>query len=285
MMKINLLGVRGSVNASKTKAGEATDYFGADTSCYWFENGDSDLIIDAGAGIRYFPTDRTRDTLLLFSHVHDDHTSGLGFFGRMYYPQDSLVVMASDEHMNSLRLHYSMPGRMFPLNLKEFVGVKNRLDLKRQFEFGSFGIESFELSHPQRCYGYVVTDLTTGKKAALITDHEHDRNLGELGEGDMALIERIRGCEVALIDGQYVAGEYDPEQVGEKGLCKVGWGHCVDEKAVRMGLEAEVGRVVLIHHDPEHSDEFLFARGDALRNKFETGNVMMGAQEGVIELG
>ena len=65
------------------------------------------------------------------------------------------------------------------------------------------------------------------------------------------MIEFLDRTDVLILDSQYDAGEYNRH---------VGWGHgCVDA-SVLLALAAEVKRLCLFHHDPEHNDR----RMDAL---------------------
>ena len=55
----------------------------------------------------------------------------------------------------------------------------------------------------------------------------------------------LRGTDVLIMDSQYDCEEYKHH---------VGWGHgCVDA-VVALAIEAEVKRLFLFHHDPNHDD-------------------------------
>jgi ribonuclease BN (tRNA processing enzyme) len=65
------------------------------------------------------------------------------------------------------------------------------------------------------------------------------------GGDDREMIDFVRDADVLILDSQYDAAEYKKH---------VGWGHgCVDE-SVALALKAGVKKLILFHHDPDHSD-------------------------------
>ena len=65
-----------------------------------------------------------------------------------------------------------------------------------------------------------------------------------------------RGADVLLHDAQYFEEEY-----GER----VGWGHSSVDAAVSFADAVEARRLVLFHHEPNHSDRTLEALEDRAR--------------------
>jgi ribonuclease BN (tRNA processing enzyme) len=60
------------------------------------------------------------------------------------------------------------------------------------------------------------------------------------------VIEFIRDAEVLILDSQYTEEEYQSH---------TGWGHSCAEDTVAFALRANVKRLFMFHHDPDHSDE------------------------------
>ena len=59
------------------------------------------------------------------------------------------------------------------------------------------------------------------------------------------MIEFLRGTDVLIMDTQFDTEEYQQH---------TGWGHgCLDD-VVAMALAAEVKKLFLFHHDPNHDD-------------------------------
>jgi len=80
-----------------------------------------------------------------------------------------------------------------------------------------------------------------GKSMVYATDVE-----GVVG-GDMRLAAFAKGADLLIHDAQYTRDEYiqTPRQ---------GWGHSTPEMATFVAEMAQVGQLVLFHHDPAHDD-------------------------------
>jgi ribonuclease BN (tRNA processing enzyme) len=70
------------------------------------------------------------------------------------------------------------------------------------------------------------------------------------------------GVDVLLHDAQFTEPEYH---------VRVGWGHSSVAHAVEFARLAEVGRLVLFHHDPAHSDADLDRLGEHARELWGDG--------------
>jgi ribonuclease BN (tRNA processing enzyme) len=55
----------------------------------------------------------------------------------------------------------------------------------------------------------------------------------------------LRNAEVLILDSQYTDEEYQTH---------LGWGHGSISSVVSLAAEADVKRLVLFHHDPNHDD-------------------------------
>lgn len=114
-------------------------------------------------------------------------------------------------------------------------------------ESGGFRVLALEIPHKGgRTFGYRITDgLHT---IAYLSDHNPfalgpgPSGFGAYHEAAMAL---ARGADVLIHDAQYTAAEF-PERHS--------WGHSAIDYPIGLGEAADVGRVVLFHHDPRRSD-------------------------------
>ena len=59
------------------------------------------------------------------------------------------------------------------------------------------------------------------------------------------MIEFLRGTDVLIMDSQYDCEEYKHH---------IGWGHGCVKEVVLLAIEAQVKRLFLFHHDPNHDD-------------------------------
>jgi ribonuclease BN (tRNA processing enzyme) len=86
----------------------------------------------------------------------------------------------------------------------------------------------------------------------------------------------LRGTDVLILDSQYDRDEYKKH---------IGWGHgCVDD-AVALATRAEVKKLFLFHHDPDHSDEKVFTMVEDARSLVAQSGVKLqvdAAREGVV---
>ena len=62
------------------------------------------------------------------------------------------------------------------------------------------------------------------------------------------MVDFLQGCDVAIMDTQYTEEEYAKH---------VGWGHSSVDSVVSLALDANVGKLVLFHHDPNHDDQMI----------------------------
>ena len=93
-------------------------------------------------------------------------------------------------------------------------------------------------------------------------------------EEDLKMVEFLRGTDVLIMDSQYDRNEYKSH---------VGWGHgCVDD-VVSLAIEAEVKKLFLFHHDPDHDDATItrmVAHARRLAKKRKSRLIIEAAREG-----
>jgi hypothetical protein len=89
-----------------------------------------------------------------------------------------------------------------------------------------------------------------------------------------ALVKFLEGCDVLILDSQYTDEEYKHH---------VGWGHGSLSTGVSLALDAEVRKLVLFHHDPDHDDTMIdkmVTQGRALVATNGKSLEVVGAREG-----
>ena len=169
-----------------------------------------------------------------------------------------MARLAPDGSTFKKRLNDQMSHPNFPVPLQVMAA-----DLKfHDIEIGSsihlddVLIETALLNHPGQAVGYRVN--WQGHAAAYITDTEHfpDR----LDENILFL---ARNADVLIYDATYTDEEYHSKQSS-----KVGWGHSTWQEAVKLAKAARVKKLVIFHHDPLHSDDFLDQVGEQVAAAF-----------------
>ncbi len=124
-------------------------------------------------------------------------------------------------------------------------------------------ITTRRLHHPQGCIGFRIEHK--GRVIVYATDNEP----GD-ATGDRNVRELARGADLLICDSQYTPHEYAN---GKKN-----WGHSTWQDAVNIARDAEVKKLVLYHHDPDHSDKDIDA---ILRNAKKQFRNTIAAREGL----
>lgn len=255
-MKAKIWGCRGSLAAP----GPDTVRYGGNTSSVELRLDDGTLVIlDAGTGIRALGLNEMPDRVyLLLTHLHLDHLEGLGFFSALWRRDVEIHVYGPSSPLKSLerRIEGYLSPPLFPVHVSD---VPSRLTFhdapQGEWEIGSAKLFSQHISHSGPTVGYRITD--GGKTLAYMPDHEPFR--GGVREVDPAWLSGhaiAHGADVLLHDGQYTEAEYPT---------RVGWGHSAVDHVVEFARASKVGRLMLFHHDPLHTDADLDAQLDRAR--------------------
>lgn len=281
--RLTFWGVRGSIPTP----GPTTVFYGGNTSCLEVRAGSEIIILDAGTGIRplgaalkkEFEGRALRATILI-SHTHWDHIQGFPFFRPAYNPANDLRLLSYEGAIRGLEavLASQMQNPYFPITMEQMPGAPNVRELKEtEFHLGSVRVKSMFLNHPGICAGYRL--FTPSGSIAYLPDNELSRR-GTVPKDEQALKdaevrEFIRDADVAVMDAQYDALEY-PRHVN--------WGHSCVEDVVLMAMEANVKKLFLFHHDPDHDDSHvaqMLARGRQMAREAGSRIKIEAAREGL----
>jgi phosphoribosyl 1,2-cyclic phosphodiesterase len=244
-MEFTFLGVRGSTPASGNKFNK----YGGHTSCSLVQLPDREkIVVDTGTGIIGWGQDlkknqggRSLRLSILFTHFHLDHLMGLLFFSPLFSPSTQITFYSSlspkslEKCLSSL-----MGGRFFPVKFMETPSKK----IFRKIPPGRFRIAGIQISHcplnhPQGALAFKFQDKY--KSIVLATDTEHPEN-----GIDEELAAFAFGADYLIYDAMLTPSEY---KAGKKG-----WGHSTWEEGIKVAKKAEVGRLILSHFNPVHTD-------------------------------
>ena len=245
-MRITFYGVRGSTPSP----GPTTVKYGGNTSCVLIElNNGQRLILDAGTGLRTLGRALIQDNSsinIILSHGHWDHIQGYPFFAPIYQPDRQISVFTSNEggHKLLCSLFDQMDGYNFPLKAEElpsnseciFKGAETVL-----FEKNIHLIKK-PLNHPGGGSAYRIED--EGVSCAYITDNELDPPYKVNTRYD-EWVDFCSEVDVLIHDAQYT--EEDMPH-------KHGWGHSLISQVRQLAIDANVGTLILFHHDPDRTD-------------------------------
>jgi phosphoribosyl 1,2-cyclic phosphodiesterase len=275
-------GCRGSLPTP----GEATVRYGGNTSCVEVRNGnDVVLILDAGTGIRRLGDELDSGTQVhvLLTHLHLDHLEGLRFFAPLWQEGREIHIWGPPSPVHSLeeRISRAFSPPLFPVDIADIPATISFHDVPDDtWELGEVRLLALPVSHPGSTVGYRL-DVAHGS-LAFIPDHEPvlGVELADLEPDWVSGHALAAGVDVLLHDCQFTEDEYSK---------RVGWGHSSVAHAVGFALKADVGRLVMFHHDPDRSDtevEELTERASELWNGAARGAPPLAAHEGMtIEVG
>lgn len=269
---IKFWGVRGSYPTP----GQGTVEFGGNTACVEIRAGEHTIIIDAGTGIIPLGRELSRrasqekkavSAILLFSHLHHDHTQGFPFFSPAYNPASRLHLFgpgASEKALEDLLEHNQQPPA-FPVTLRDMNAAKEFCSLTepdvivvdeagvRLTRGGTLSPESVVIrlmksyAHPGGVYIYRIE--WRGQSVVYASDTE-----GYVG-GDRRLVNFARNADLLIHDAQYAEAHYRGQMSGLPST--QGYGHSTPQMACEMALAAGVKRLALFHHDPNYDDATL----------------------------
>jgi phosphoribosyl 1,2-cyclic phosphodiesterase len=249
-------GTRGSIPTP----GPATARYGGNTACIGIDAPDDRLVIlDAGSGLRPLGHELMKQRNgslaadILLSHTHWDHIQGLPFFKPLSSRGTSVCVYGAAQEGVPLKeiLGRQMDPMVFPVPLNALAAELTVVEISEgDFEIDDFRICAFRLRHPGTTLGYRLVPADGGREIAYVTDNE----LGPGGSYEVPpnwrdrMIDFVRGADTLIHDAMY------SDQIIQ---ARAGWGHSTPRQAVDLALEGECRRLILFHHEPEHSDEAL----------------------------
>ena len=257
-MRVTVWGCRGSI----ASPGADTVRYGGNTSCLEVRLSDGSLIVlDAGTGARPLGLALEENPIeridLLLTHLHLDHIEGLGAFEPIWDRKTELHIWGPSSPVASLReriaMYFSPP--LFPVYLPDVLARVEFHDAPEgDWVLGDARVTSHQIMHQGSTVGYRIED--SGRTLAYLTDHEPalGGDLAEMSDEWISGYEIARGADVLVHDCQYT-----PEEYAER----VGFGHSSTEHVAEFARRTDVGRLVLFHHDPMHTDDEL----DAIRER------------------
>lgn len=293
--RIKLWGVRGSLPVP----GPSTIRYGGNTSCIEVRADGEIIVLDAGTGIRGLGLaleeelgPQTIKLTLLISHTHWDHIQGLPFFPPAYNRKNLIRILGYEGARAGLGaiLAGQMETPFFPVSLSELPSHLAIEELKdMEFEIGKVKVKAKFANHPGICAGYRL--YTSAGSITYMPDNEpyaplkmqlaardgiDSAEAKRFAEAERAkMVDFLQDSEIAILDAQYTDAEYQRH---------VGWGHSSLSSVVELALDANVGKLLLFHHDPSHDDAMvdrMIEQARALVKKSGRSLDVSGAQEGV----
>jgi phosphoribosyl 1,2-cyclic phosphodiesterase len=269
-LRVKFWGVRGSYPTP----GAGTVKYGGNTASVEICADERTIILDAGTGIiplgrelarRASAQKRSLEVVLLFSHLHHDHTQGFPFFVPAYMRSARLHIFGPGGTPETLSrvLEQNQSSETFPVSLSDMASSKeihsvhesqvivwDEAGVRLAESTSGLGSEAVVIrihksyAHPGGVYFYRIA--WRGKSVVYATDTE-----GYVGT-DRKLVQFAKDANVLIHDAQYLEAHYRGQLAGFPAT--QGYGHSTVTMACEVAFASEARQLILFHHDPSYSD-------------------------------
>jgi ribonuclease BN (tRNA processing enzyme) len=202
-----------------------------------------------------------------------DHILGLGFFRPLFEPNREIHIWGPPSTTQDLRTRLAkyLSPPLFPVRIRDLA---SRLELHdvgiEPWAIGGFTVTAAGVIHPGPTVGYRIE--ADGARIAYLPDHEPVLGGPLTTTAWLSGYDLTHGVDVLLHDGQYTDEEY-PQRIG--------WGHSAISHAVQLADLVEARDLLLIHHDPDRSDDQIDELVATATRARRSGTVS-GASEGMV---
>lgn len=220
---------------------------GGNTACVELCHNNTDIILDAGTGLRVLGKSKKcpQKYHLILSHFHWDHINGFPFFDHAFNPNLEIQIYShfkdTEKYFrNQMTEPYSPPSVATSITKKL---VFNQLQEDKEFFIDDIKINSHKMRHPGDSYSFSFE--ADGKKFVYATDVELKcTDFSSSADGEAV----FKNADVIVIDSQYTVEEV---------YRKENWGHSAFCYAIDFAVFWNIKKVYLFHHEPAYDDRKL----------------------------
>lgn len=244
---------------------------GGNTSCVEIRVGDHLLICDAGTGIiplgnELMKQKELREMMVILTHYHWDHISGLPFFVPAFSPEWKIHFFGPGQNAAEVEKLFSnqMKAPYFPVGTETWLAnVDYHTARNGTITHGPITIKFNNVHHPGVTYGYRIRagsktiiyvsdneclflEKSINQKYQEFTNEEKELFDEMKKEEYQAELDLIKDADILIHDAQYTPKDYE---------LKRGWGHSCYIDTVNLAIDAGVKELYLYHHDPNYNDD------------------------------
>lgn len=233
--------------------------FGGNTPCVEIRAGERVFVLDAGTGAvalgQKLQAEGVKDIVLLFSHLHHDHTAGLPFFAPIHDKSVTISMYCGNLGGESAQKHldqvFGPP--FFPIVFSRLAAkVRNEGFLAGEpLTFGDVHVTTQPLNHPGGSTGYRFE--RNGKSISYVTDVEHVEDAP-----DPDVRRFVKKSDLLIYDTMLTEDDLP--------TCR-GWGHSTWRAGVALARAAKVKHLAAFHHNPMFNDRRLAKLDGKIRAK------------------
>lgn len=245
-MLVTFYGVRGSIPTP----GEAFVKYGGNTACVHVKLGNTDIILDAGTGIRAIGTkllEHTHPIHILLSHNHWDHIQGFPFFAPIFQADRQIDIYPGQIDFDEPdAILNQMQGSVFPVSqdmLSANICIKKLDATIEKWQIDDILVSRLKMNHPGGGSSYRLD--ANGKSLVYLTDNELYPPYTKATDFQ-EFVEFAKGTDLLIHDAQYLISDMP---------AKSGWGHSVAEEAVKLAMACGAKQLALYSHDPSRTDD------------------------------
>jgi phosphoribosyl 1,2-cyclic phosphodiesterase len=224
--------------------------FGGNTSCVEVSFPDATFILDCGTGARGLGGQLIADGRvknhplhMLFTHFHWDHICGFPYFPPIYIPKRRLDIWSGRSDSERL-LKTQMADAHFPVKWRQAPMVADlechQLPEDQATEIAGAQVRILPLIHPDKAYGYRIE--RGGRAVCYLTDTEVSKNPILLAKVYGEFVDK---ADVVIVDAMYGFLDYHDH---------INFGHSTIFNFIDFFKDADIGELVIFHHDPMASD-------------------------------
>jgi len=243
----------GGVRGSRPVCDPAHVRFGGETTSVLVTgSAGQQVLLDAGTGLRCLrprlASDSGRPLLLLFSHYHLDHISGLPSLEGLYRSEQTLMVSGPGDPAAAVTGLLNHPYWPVPLVDMACELRYQPAPLSDPLEFEGLMIRCCPVVHPGGCLAWRIDETASGESLVFATDMEWPLMQSTARSAFLEFCRTPSPVDLLVMDGHYSRESYPGHE---------GWGHSTDVDVLDVGQACGAGRILITHHAPERDDSLL----------------------------